>query len=90
MSNMSSIISSHNKRLLRPRTTEYSCNCRTKENCSLQNQFPTPNLHRADVERNANKGSKIYFGLAGTSFKARFANYNKVFNHEQYKSLKED
>ena len=52
MSNMSSIISSHNKRLLRPRTTEYGCNCQTRENCPLQN-----------------KGTKIYFGLAETSFK---------------------
>ena len=70
MSNLSSIISSHNKRLLRPRITEYDCNCRTRENCPLQNQCLTPNLiYRADVENNANKGTKIYFGLAETSFK---------------------
>ena len=42
-------------------------------------------IHRADVENSANKGTKIYFGLAKTSFKARFANHNKDFNHEQYK-----
>ena len=40
---------------------------------------------RADVENNANKGTKLYFGLAETSFKARFANHNKDLNHEQYK-----
>ena len=44
--------------------------------------------------------TKIYFGLAETSFKAWIANHNKDFNHEQYKkniefskyiwSLKED
>ena len=44
MINMSSIISSHNKRLLKPRTTEYDCNCRTKENSPLQNQCLTANL----------------------------------------------
>ena len=33
MNNMSSIISSHNNRLLRPRTTKYGCNYRTRENC---------------------------------------------------------
>ena len=32
-SNMSSIISSHNKRLLRLRITGYGCSCRTTENC---------------------------------------------------------
>ena len=42
-------------------------------------------LRQADVENNANKGTKICFGLAETSFKARFANHSKDFNHEQYK-----
>ena len=86
MSNLSSIISSHNKRPLRSRITEYSCNCRTRENCPLQNQCLTPNLiHRADVQNNASKGTKICFGLGETSFKARFANHNKDFYHGQYK-----
>ena len=93
---MSSIISSHNKRLLRPKTTEYGCNCRTRETCPLQNQCLTPNLiYRADVENNANRGTKIYFGLAEKSFKAWFANHNKktMKNTELSKyiwSLKED
>ena len=46
-------------------------------------------IHRADVENSANKGTKIYFDLAKTSFKARFANHNKDFNHEQYKKSTE-
>ena len=76
----------NNKRPLRPRTTEYGCNCRTRENSPLQNQYLTPNLiYQAGVENNANKGTKIYFDLAEPSFKARFANYNKDFDHEQYK-----
>ena len=90
MSNLSSIISLHNKRILRPRITEYGCNCRTRENCPLQNQCLTPNpIYRADVENNANKGTKMYFGLAETSFKARFANHNRDFNHGQYKKSTE-
>ena len=59
MSNPSSIILSHNKRLLGLRITEYGCNCRTRENCPLQNQCLTSNLvYRADPENNANKGTK--------------------------------
>ena len=68
------MISSHNKRLLRRRTTEYGCNCRTRENCPFQNQCLMPNLvYPADAENNSNKSTKIYFGLAETSFKARIA-----------------
>ena len=86
MSNISSIIKLHNKGLLKRRTSENVCNCRTRENCPLQNQCLTPNVrYRADVENNTNKGTKISFGLAETSFKAWFANHNKNFNHEQYK-----
>ena len=75
---MSSIVSLHNKKLLRPRNTEYGCNCRMKEKCPLQNQCLTLNLNRADVENNADKSTKIYFGLAETSFKAQFANHNNI------------
>ena len=90
MSNMSSIITLHNKRLLRPRTTEYGCNCQTRENCLLQNQCLTLNLiYQADVENNANKGTTINFGLADTSLKARFANHNENYNHEQSKKSTE-
>ena len=85
MSNMSSIISSHNKRLLRPRTIKYGCNCWMRENCPLQNQCLTLNLiYWADVENNSYKVTKIKFGLSKTSFKMWFANHNKDFNHEQW------
>ena len=76
------------KRLLRPRNTEYGCNCGTRENCSMVSQCPRPILiYKANVENNANNGSKIYSGLAEISFKQRFANYNKDFKHEQYKQV---
>ena len=90
MTDMSSIISSHNKRLLRPRTTEYGSNCRTRENRQLQNQWLAPNIiWRADVENNRNKFTTIYFDLVATSFKARFRNHNKDFNHGQYREITE-
>ena len=49
-----------------------------REKCPLQNQCLTLNLNRADVENNADKGTKIYFGLAETSFKAQFANHDNI------------
>ena len=86
MSNISSIISSHNKILLRPKTTKNGFSCRTRKNCLLQHQCLTSNkIYQADVVKNANKGTKNYLGLAETSFKTRFLNHNKDLNHEQYK-----
>ena len=44
----------------------------------------TPSLiHPADIENNAKKGTKINLDLAETSFKERFRNHSKYFNHEQ-------
>ena len=84
MNDMSSIILSHNKRLLRPTTTKYGCNCQTSKNCPLQNQCLTSNLiYWSDVENNAIKGTKVYSDLPETSLKEWLANHNKDFNHEQ-------
>ena len=85
MSNISSIISGHNKNLLNPNVTQYGCNCRIREDCPLQNQCLTPNIiYRADVHCEANKDHKFYFGVAQTPFKERFRNHNRDFNYEQY------
>ena len=55
-----------------------------RENCPLQNQCYTPSIiYQADVENNANKGTKIYSGLPETSFKQRFRNHNKDFTHKE-------
>ena len=39
MKNMSSIISAHNKKVLRPSINTYGCNCRVKTSCPLNNKF---------------------------------------------------
>ena len=85
MSNMSSIISGHNKNLLNPNVTQYGCNCQLREDCPLSNQFLKPNIiYRADTHCEANKAYKFYFGVSQTPFQERFRNYNRNFNHEQY------
>ena len=35
MSNISSILSTHNKNILNPKQTSFGCNCRNKDNCPL-------------------------------------------------------
>ena len=53
MRNISSIIVSHNKSILRPKATEYGCNCRNEELCPLQNQCLTPKvIYEATVVNN--------------------------------------
>ena len=42
--NISSIIKSHNKSILRAKATEYGSNCRNKKSCPLQNQYLTPKV----------------------------------------------
>ena len=56
-----SIISSHNKNILNPvSNTEYGCNCRSKESCSLQNKCLTTKIvYRADVKNLTNDEKKV-------------------------------
>ena len=69
--------------MLNPNVIQNGCNCRIRDDCSLQNQYLTPNIiYRADVHCEANKYHKFYFGVAQT--KERFRNHNRNFNHKQY------
>ena len=53
MRNISSIIASHNKSILRPKAKEYGWNCRNKESYPLQNQCLTPKaIYEATVVKN--------------------------------------
>ena len=86
ISNMSSILSSHNLNVINPyKTQTYGCNCRIKESCPLQNQYLTPKIiYRADVENDINSGTKFYFGLTETLSKERFGNHAWDFKHKTY------
>ena len=86
MSNMWSILSSHNLNVINPNKTQiYGCNCRIKESCPLQNQCQTPKIiYRANVENDINSETKFYFGLTETPFKERFCNHTRDFKHKTY------
>ena len=60
MGNISSIILSHNKNILKSVSdTEYCCNCRFKESCPLQNKCLTNKIvYRADVKNPTNNEKK--------------------------------
>ena len=84
MSNMATLLSSHNLNVINPfRTQAYGCNCRTNESCPLQNLTPKT-IYRADVENDTKSEAKFYFGLTETPFKDRFGNHSRDFKHKTY------
>ena len=86
MRNISSIISSHNKRVLNPPVTNYGCNCRYKINCPLQNECLTPQIvYKAIVSNDQNNEVKQYIGLTSNTFKERYNGHNTSFRSEKYR-----
>ena len=85
MRNIASIISSHNKSVLRPIIQDHGCNCRQKNDCPMQNKCLTPNIvYEAAITNNVDTVEKIYFGLCETSFKKRYSNHTKSFRLKKY------
>ena len=79
MGNMASIILSHNRTILNSDVSlECRCNCRSRNECPLQNKCLTPKIvYRADIENNINYGKIFYFGVSETPFKKHFRNHKK-------------
>ena len=93
--NMDSIISGHNKSVLGkakinqtnlPQQQLRTCNCRNGPNtCPLSgNCLIESIIYEASVT--SDQETKRYIGLASTSFKQRYSNHMKSFNHEKYES----
>ena len=91
MGNIASIISSHNRNILNPDIiSEFGCNCRSRNECPLQNKCLTPKIiYRANVENYTNDEKKFYYGVSETPFKERFRNHKRDFNHDRYRNSTE-
>ena len=82
--NMNSIISSHNKKIIKPPIITSGCNC-TKGPCPVQNNCLAKKvIYRADITNDKNNENKFYIGQTATTFKARYANHLKSFKNEVY------
>ena len=87
MRNMGSIISAHNQRLLTPNISFFECNWRNKSNCPLEGKCLTPKvIYQADVTNDLDDEYRFYYGLTETSFKERFGDHTKSFNHQRYQN----
>ena len=83
--NIGAIISAHNKSILNKRDQSFSCNCRNKADCPLENSCLTPNIiYKETVENNVDDEKRFYICITEHSFKKRFSNHKKSFNLKKY------
>ena len=83
MNNISSILSTHNKNILKPIQTSFGCNCRNKDNSPLDGECLTPNIiYRADIT--AGNDHKYYYGTSKATFKHHHSNHTRDFKHVKY------
>ena len=96
MNNVKSVISRHNKRVLRETKSEETtndnnieklCNCRNVNECPLNNMCLTKDLvYQAEVKTKDNNDIKTYIGMTATTFKERYRNHKKSFNDIKYEN----
>ena len=87
MPNIKSIITSHNKHILKKEQHQKSktCNCLNKENCPPNNNCLLSNIiYEATLK--SDHTEKKYIGISETTFKKRYANHKQSFNTEKYKN----
>ena len=89
MSNIKSSITRHNSRIIRKSKTQTNqtdnCNCRDKERCPLQNQCMTKDIvYKAEITTNNSITTKYYIGMTANTFKERYRNHVKSFQHKKY------
>ena len=87
MPNIKSKIESHNSKVIQKNKTDKTknkeCNCRVKSNCPLNGKCLSEGIiYKAIVSVGNN--TSTYVGLAGGSFKSRYYNHIKSFNHAKY------
>ena len=89
ISNIKSIINMHNKEVISEKETEApKCNCISKPDCPRSNQCQITNIiYKAEITSNLrNYHEKIYYGTSERTFKQRYGNHKKSFNHEKHRT----
>ena len=92
MADIKSIINVYNKEVITEKKTEVvKCNCINKPDCPLSNQCQITNIiYKAKTTWNfQNYHQKIYYGSSEGTFKQRYGNHKKSFNHEKHRTNRE-
>ena len=85
--NISSIISGHNKGMLRKPTPNIvrECNCRNREQCPMDNKCLNQNIvYEAEITSHPDEVEKNYRGLCSTTFKDRYGVHKEGFKNRAY------
>lgn len=85
--NISSIISGHNKGMLRKPTPNIvrECNCRNREQCPMDNKCLAQNIvYEAAITSHPDEVVKDYRGLCSTTFKVRYGVHKEGFANRVY------
>ena len=81
--NMSSMIRSHNKKVINKDVKESKpCNCRIKSECPLNGQCQVTDIIYKCTALSPDKPNKVYLETDEGEFKKRFYNHRKLFNNE--------
>ena len=79
MRNISLVIASNNKSILRPKAKEYGCNYRNKEPCLLQNQCLTPKVtYETTVVNNCDNEKRVCFGASDATLRSDIATIHEI------------
>ena len=81
--NMTSMIKSHNKKVINKDVKESkSCNCRVKSESPLNSQCQVTDIIYKCTVLSPDKPNKVYLGTAESDFKKQFRNHRKSFNND--------
>ena len=88
MPNMKTIMQTHNKKLLagQRQEEEARCNCQNTETCPVPGECCRGKVVYIATVKNNNGSTAEYVGMTEPSFKKRYGNHKKSFQHEAYKS----
>ena len=79
---MASLIAMDNRPIPNPNDQVYGCNCRMKNDCTLQHKCLTPGIvYQTIVTNNKDGVEKIYDGLCETALNERYRNHTSSFRH---------
>ena len=82
---MSSLISSHNKKLLNSRTGNIKpCCCRKIDECPLNGQCLAQDIVYKCIASTSMNPDKTYLGMAEGDFKKRYNNHTNSIRYERY------
>ena len=92
MPNINSYTYVHNHKVLNDKPNETvinNCNCQNKDTCPLANSCQTKYIiYQANIDCDiAGYKQKSYLGSCETTFKDRFGNHKKSFNHVKQKKM---